>query len=73
MARSSTSTCDWLWEGCWGSPPRTSTAGILIRAKAGDGYSERGHDPHETLPYLCVTFCVTAPDRDHVTNVIKAF
>ena len=33
----------------------------------------RGHNPHETLPYLCVAFCVTAPDRDHVTNVIKAF
>jgi quercetin dioxygenase-like cupin family protein len=53
--------------------------GILIRAKAGDVYSEpigkmhRGHNPHETLPYLCVAFCVTAPDRDHVTNVIKAF
>jgi hypothetical protein len=28
-----------------------------------------GNNPHETLPY----FCVTAPDRDHVTNVIKAF
>jgi quercetin dioxygenase-like cupin family protein len=53
--------------------------GILIRAKAGDVYSEpigkmhRGHNPHETLPYLCVAFCVTAPDRDHVTNVIQAF
>jgi quercetin dioxygenase-like cupin family protein len=53
--------------------------GILIRAKAGDVYSEpigkmhRGHNPHETLSYLCVGFCVTAPDRDHVTNVIKAF
>jgi hypothetical protein len=33
----------------------------------------RGHNPHETLPYLCVAFCGTAPDRDHVTNVIKAF
>jgi hypothetical protein len=31
------------------------------------------YNPHETLPYLCVAFCVTAPDRDHVTNVIKAF
>ena len=53
--------------------------GIFIRAKAGDVYSEpigkmhRGHNPHETLPYLCVAFCITAPDRDHVTNVIKAF
>jgi hypothetical protein len=34
---------------------------------------EGAYNPHETLPYLCVAFCVTAPDRDHVTNVIKAF
>jgi quercetin dioxygenase-like cupin family protein len=53
--------------------------GVLIRAKAGDVYSEpigkmhRGHNPHDTIPYLCVAFCVTAPDRDHVTNVVKAF
>src|SRR5271155_513134 len=53
--------------------------GILIRAKAGDVYSEpigkmhRGHNPHESLPYLCVAICITAPDRDHVTNVVKAF
>lgn len=49
--------------------------GVLIRAKAGDVYSEpigkvhRGHNPHPTLPYLCVAFCATAPDREHVTNV----
>jgi quercetin dioxygenase-like cupin family protein len=53
--------------------------GILIRAKAGDVYSEpigkmhRGHNPHDVIPYLCVAFCVTAPDRDHVTNVVQAF
>jgi quercetin dioxygenase-like cupin family protein len=53
--------------------------GILVRAKAGDVYSEpigkmhRGHNPHDTIPYLCVGFCVTSPDRDHVTNVLKAF
>jgi quercetin dioxygenase-like cupin family protein len=53
--------------------------GVLVRAKAGDVYSEpigkmhRGHNPHETLPYLCVAFCITAPDRDHVTSVLKAF
>ena len=54
--------------------------GVLIRAKAGDVYSEpigkmhRGHNPHDTIPYLCVSgFCVTAPDRGHVTNVVKAF
>ncbi len=40
--------------------------GVLIRAKAGDVYSEpigkmhRGHNPHDTIPYLCVAFCVTA-------------
>src|SRR5208283_1631852 len=48
--------------------------GVLVRAKAGEVYSEpigkmhRGHNPHPTIPYLCVAFCVTAPDRDHVTN-----
>jgi quercetin dioxygenase-like cupin family protein len=47
--------------------------GILIRAKAGDVYSEpigkmhRGHNPHNTIPYLCVGFCITASDRPHVT------
>lgn len=49
--------------------------GVLIRATAGDVYSEpigrfhRGHNPHPSMPYVCVAFCVTAPDRDHVTNV----
>jgi quercetin dioxygenase-like cupin family protein len=49
--------------------------GVLVRAKAGDVYSEpiakfhRGHNPHPTLPYLCIGICLTAPDRDHVTNV----
>ena len=53
--------------------------GILVRAKAGEVYSEpigkmhRGHNPHDTIPYLCVAFCVTSPDRDHVTNVVQAF
>ena len=53
--------------------------GVLVRAEAGDVYSEpigkmhRGHNPHDTIPYLFVAFCVTAPDRDHVTNVIQAF
>jgi quercetin dioxygenase-like cupin family protein len=50
--------------------------GILIKAKAGDVYSEpigkmhRGHNPHPDLPYLCIGVCITAPDRDHVTNVV---
>jgi quercetin dioxygenase-like cupin family protein len=49
--------------------------GMLIRAKAGDVYSEpigkfhRGHNPHPSMPYLCIGVCITAPDRDHVTNV----
>jgi quercetin dioxygenase-like cupin family protein len=36
--------------------------GILIRAKAGDVCSEpigrmhRGHNPHNTIPYLCIGF-----------------
>jgi quercetin dioxygenase-like cupin family protein len=49
--------------------------GILVRAKAGDVYSEpigkfhRGHNPHPTMPYLCIGVCLTPPDKDHVTNV----
>ena len=49
--------------------------GVLVRARAGDVYSEpigkihRGHNPHPELAYLCIGFCLTAPDRDHVTNV----
>jgi quercetin dioxygenase-like cupin family protein len=49
--------------------------GILVRAKAGDVYSEpigkfhRGHNSHPTVPYLCIGVCITPPDRDHVTNV----
>jgi len=51
--------------------------GILIRAKAGDVYSEppgkfhRGYNPHPELPYLCIGICLTPPDREHVTNVEK--
>ena len=51
--------------------------GVLIKAKAGDVYSEpigkihRGHNPHPNLPYLCIGICLTAPDREHVTNVIQ--
>jgi quercetin dioxygenase-like cupin family protein len=50
-------------------------AGVLIHATAGDVYSEpigqfhRGHNPHASLPYLCIGFCITAPDREHVTNI----
>lgn len=49
--------------------------GVLVRATAGDVYSEpvarfhRGHNPHPELPYLCIGVAVTAPDREHVTNV----
>jgi quercetin dioxygenase-like cupin family protein len=51
--------------------------GTLINAKAGDVYSEpiakfhRGYNPHLELSYICIGFCVTSPDRDHVTNVEK--
>ena len=50
--------------------------GTVLKATAGDVYSEpiakfhRGHNPHPTLPYLCIGICLTAPDRDHVTNSI---
>jgi len=51
--------------------------GILVRAKAGDVYSEpiakfhRGHNPHPELAYLCIGVAITSPDRDHITNVEK--
>lgn len=51
--------------------------GVLVKAKAGDCYSEpiakfhRGHNPHPDLPFLCIGFCLTAPDRDHVTNSVE--
>lgn len=51
--------------------------GVLVKAKAGECYSEpiakfhRGHNPHPELPYLCVGLCFTSPDRDHVTNSIE--
>ena len=50
--------------------------GILVNASAGQVYSEpiakfhRGHNPHKTLPYICIGFCLTAPDREHVTNIL---
>ncbi len=49
--------------------------GVLVRAKAGDVYSEpignfhRGHNPHPTMPYVCIGVCVTPPDKEHVTNI----
>ncbi len=51
--------------------------GVLVKAKAGECYSEpiakfhRGHNPHPELPYLCVGLCFTPPDREHVTNSIE--
>jgi len=51
--------------------------GILVRAKAGDCYSEpiakfhRGHNPLPELPFLCIGMAITAPDREHVTNSIE--
>jgi quercetin dioxygenase-like cupin family protein len=51
--------------------------GILVKAQAGDVYSEpiakfhRGHNPHPEVPYLCIGVCITAPDRDHVTNAVS--
>src|SRR6478672_7355725 len=49
--------------------------GVLVRAKAGDVYSEpiakfhRGHNPHPELVYSCIGLCLTSPDRDHITTV----
>jgi quercetin dioxygenase-like cupin family protein len=51
--------------------------GTLIKARAGDVYSEpiarfhRGHNPHPEVAYLCIGVCLTAPDREHVTNAIS--
>lgn len=51
--------------------------GILVKAKAGDVYSEpiakfhRGHNPHPELSFLCIGVCLTAPDREHVTNSLE--
>ena len=33
------------------------------------GKFHRGHNPHASMPYLCIGVCVTPPDKDHVTNV----
>src|SRR5262245_50377062 len=49
--------------------------GVLVKAKAGDVYSEpigkfhRGHNPHPDLAYLCIGFNVTSPDCEHITVV----
>ena len=47
--------------------------GVLVKAKAGECYSEpiakfhRGHNPHPDLPYLCVSLCfLTRPQ--HMAN-----
>ena len=51
--------------------------GVLIRARAGDVYSEpiarihRGHNPHPELANIGIGFCLTSSDREHVTNVEK--
>ncbi len=49
--------------------------GVLVRAVAGDVYSEpigafhRGHNPDPDVPYLCIGICLTPPGLDHVTSV----
>lgn len=49
--------------------------GSVNRYRAGEVYAEpigrihRGHNPHPSVSYLCVAFCATSPDREHVTNV----
>ena len=53
----------------------TFEEGVLVKATAGDVYSEpigkfhRGHNPHASMPYLCIGVCITPRDREHVTNV----
>lgn len=49
--------------------------GILVKAKAGDVYSEpigkfhRGHNPHPELAYTCIGLCLTSPALEHITTV----
>ena len=49
--------------------------GVLVKARAGDVYSEpigkfhRGHNPHPELTYSCIGLCLTSPDRDHITSL----
>lgn len=51
--------------------------GVLVKAKAGDCYSEpvakfhRGHNPHPELAFHCIGIALTAPDREHVTNSVE--
>ena len=51
--------------------------GTLVKAKAGDVYSEpiakfhRGHNPHPELAYSCIGICLTPPDRDHITSILE--
>jgi quercetin dioxygenase-like cupin family protein len=49
--------------------------GILVKASAGDVYSEpigkfhRGHNPHPELAYTCIGLCLTSPELEHMTIV----
>jgi quercetin dioxygenase-like cupin family protein len=49
--------------------------GTLVRAKAGDVYSEpigkfhRGFNPHPELAYTCIGLCLTSPHLEHITTV----
>ena len=51
--------------------------GTLVRAQAGDVYSEptgkfhRGHNPDPEVPYICIGVALTPPDKDHVTNLVS--
>lgn len=50
--------------------------GSVLRAKAGDVYSEpigkihRGHNPRSDMAAIGISFSVTSPDREHITNVV---
>ncbi len=49
--------------------------GSIMRAKAGDVYSEpigkvhRGYNPRDDMPAIGISFSATSPDREHITNV----
>jgi quercetin dioxygenase-like cupin family protein len=53
--------------------------GILVRASAGDVYSEpigkihRGHNPRSDMSTMGVGISITSPDREPVTNIPVPF
>ena len=53
--------------------------GVLVRAKAGDVYSEpiglmhRGHNPRSDIANIGIGISLTSPDREPVTSALQPF